>query len=105
LGYFKVYNSHDIYLGDAKLAYYEYDHNLLEIGYILKEEFWGKGYGTAICKLLLHKAAIIAPNVDLVGIIEPENTASRKLLEKFGFKSYFVGVEDGLPTEKLKLSR
>ena len=105
LGYFKVYNSHDIYIGDAKLAYYEYDHNLLEIGYILKEEFWGKGYGTAICKLLLHKAAIIAPNVDLVGIIEPENTASRKLLEKFGFKGYFVGVEDGLPTEKLKLSR
>lgn len=105
LGYFKVYNTDNIYLGDAKLEYYKYDHNVLEIGYILKKEFWGKGYGTAICRLLLNKADIIATNLDLIGIIDPDNIASRQLLEKFGFKTYFVGMEDGLPTEKLKLSR
>lgn len=105
LGYFKVFNSDDIYIGDTKLAYYKYDHNLLEIGYILKEEFWGKGYGTAICKLLLNKAELIAPNLDLIGIIDPDNKASRNLLKKFGFKTYFIGIEDELPTEKLKLSR
>jgi ribosomal-protein-alanine N-acetyltransferase len=32
---------------------YTDDNTLLEIGYILKKEFWGKGYGSLICQELL----------------------------------------------------
>lgn len=102
LGYFKVYNVDDLFIGDAKLESYVQDPNLLEIGYILKKEYWGKGYGTMICKALLNLANEIFPEREVIGIIDPDNEVSKKLLEKFGFKSYYIGTEDGLPTEKLK---
>ena len=105
MGYFKVYNSDGVFIGDGKLERCKKDRSKLEIGYILKEEFWGNGYGTMICTELLSLADKIAPTVDVIGIIDPDNIASRRLLEKFGFRSYFVGVEDNLPTEKLILAR
>ena len=39
------------------------------------------------------------------GLIHPENKASKRLLEKFGFQSYFIGEENGIPTEKLLLQK
>jgi hypothetical protein len=41
----------------------------------------------------------------VIGIIDPDNAASRQLLTKFGFQSYFVGIEDEVATEKLILKR
>ena len=87
------------------MEWYKPDETQLEIGYMLKEEFWGKGYGTMICSELLSLADTVLAKKDIIGIIDPENAASKKLLEKFGFQSYFVGIEDDLPTEKLILRR
>ncbi len=105
LGYFKVID-HDVGLiGDCKLVRYKYDCSVFEIGYLLQHAFWRKGVGTKICEKLLERAAEIAPNDDIIGVIDPDNVASKRLLEKFGFKSYFVGEEDGIPTEKLVLRK
>jgi len=38
-----------------------------------------------------------------MAVIDPDNVASRKLLEKFNFESYWKGIENDLPTEKLLL--
>jgi len=54
---------------------------------------------------LLALANRVAPSLNAVGIIDPENTASKKLLERFGFRSYFIGIEDGVSTEKLIYDR
>jgi len=105
LGYFKIYNNVGEFIGDGKMEWHKQDRTKLEIGYILKEEFWGKGYGTMICAKLLSLVDETFPTVDIIGIVDPENVASKKLLEKFGFKSYFIGVEDDLPTEKLILKK
>ncbi len=105
LGYFKIYNATGAYLGDGKMEWNKRDRTQLEIGYILKESYWGKGYGTQICSELLALAARTYPTTSIIGIIDPANIASKKLLEKFGFKSYFIGIEDGLPTEKLMLEK
>lgn len=105
VGYFKVYNDKDEFIGDGKLEWYSLDPSKIEVGYILKEEFWGRGYGTMICAMLLSIADANWPTRDIVGIIDPENAASKRILEKFGLKSFFVGVEDDLPTEKLILKR
>jgi ribosomal-protein-alanine N-acetyltransferase len=105
IGYFKIYNVAGDFIGDGKIEWNKHDNTKLEIGYILKEVFWGKGYGTMICSKLLSQIDEIFPTVDIVGIFDPENRASKKLLEKFGFKRYFLGVEDDLPTEKLILSK
>ena len=92
------------FMGDCKLEWYPPDRSKLEMGYILKEEFWGKGYGTQICQKLIALADTVAPGMEIIGIIDPDNTASKRLLEKFGFKSFFIGTENSLPTEKLQLS-
>lgn len=105
LGYFKVFDDEGKHIGDCKLERYDQDKSLLEVGYIVKKEFWGMGYGTLICERMLALADWVAPSADIVGIIDPENTASKGLLEKFNFKTYFIGIEDDLPTEKLRLSR
>lgn len=103
LGFFRVLNEKGTYLGHCKLEPHTDDKSVLEIGYILKKENWRKGLGTTICTKLLSLAASSYPNLDVIAIIDPENIASRKLLEKFGFESYFIGIEDELPTEKLIL--
>lgn len=105
LGYFKVIDHDTELIGDCKLVRYKRDRSVLEIGYLLKRTFWKKGFGTKICQKLLEKAAEIAPNDDIVGVIDPDNIASKRLLEKFGFERYFVGEEDGVPTEKLVLHK
>lgn len=103
LGYFQVYNEENRFIGDCKLTRYREDPPSLEIGYILKKEHWNKGYGTSVCRELLALAGRVAPEHDVIGIIDPDNVASKKLLEKFGFRSFFLGIEDGMATEKLIL--
>lgn len=105
LGYFKVYNADGNCIGDCKLVRYKQDSSVLEIGYILKSEFWRMGYGSLICKEMIALANETVPETDIIGLIDPENVASKKLLEKFGFTPYFLGMEDGLNTEKLVLKR
>lgn len=105
LGYFRVYNADGSCIGDCKLVRYKKDPSVLEIGYLLKSEFWRMGYGSLICRELLALADQTAPSTDIIGLIDPENTASKKLLEKHGFTSCFLGIEDGLSTEKLILRR
>lgn len=106
LGHFKVVDLEaGVPIGECKLVRYKKDESVFEIGYLLAEPFWKQGYGTLICEWLLALASATAPDKDVVGIIDPENTPSRRLLEKFGFVSFFTGVEDDLPTEKLILKR
>ncbi|MBL7706723.1 MAG: GNAT family N-acetyltransferase [Taibaiella sp.] len=105
LGYFKVYKEDGIFIGDCKLVHYKHDPSVLEIGYILKPEYWGKGYGAMIGQKMLALADEVAPSKDIIGLIDPDNKASKKLLEKFGFSTCFLGIEDDVPTEKLMLKR
>ncbi|WP_218565419.1 GNAT family N-acetyltransferase [Sphingobacterium multivorum] len=72
---------------------------------MLRKEHWGKGLGTQICESMLALATTLNPGKDVIGIIDPDNTASRRLLNKFGFKSFFVGIEDDIATEKLMRKR
>lgn len=104
LGYFKVYKADtNTLLGDCKIVHNQHFTNSLEIGYLLKEEFHRKGIGTLICKALIEKANKLFPEFEVIAIIDPDNIASRRLLEKFNFETYWVGIENNIATEKLKM--
>lgn len=106
IGYFQVLEAANrTILGDCKLVYNKNDSNVFEIGYLLKKEYWKMGLGTKICEYLLCQASIIDQKKDVIGVIDPKNIASRRLLEKFGFKSYFIGQENSCTIEKLILKR
>lgn len=101
-GYFKVFDKSQI-IGLAKLENYTKEENTIEVGYILMEEFWGMGYGSTICKDLVLFARQNELAKFVIGIIDPQNIASKKILMKAGLESYFIGEENDLPTEKLRL--
>ncbi len=105
LGYFKVLNHENQLIGDCKLVRYKNDNSILEIGYLLKKEHWRKGFGTVICNKLLAMATNTHPELDIIGIIDPANQASKALLTKMGFEPYSMGIENKMPTEKLILKR
>ena len=56
----------------------------IEIGYMLKRSAWGRGYATEATKRLLKFAFEETPLEELVATTDPENTASRRVLEKCG---------------------
>ena len=61
----------------------------IEIGYILKKDFWGKGYATEACMRLL-KFGFENTNLDtIVASTDRANTASQRVLQKSGME--FVG--------------
>jgi [ribosomal protein S5]-alanine N-acetyltransferase len=56
----------------------------VELGYTLERSAWGRGYATELGRALIEHAftELGAPRV--VALVEPENQASRRVLEKLG---------------------
>lgn len=105
LGFYKVVNQKNEYIGNGSLERHKFDLGILEVGYVLKKEFWRMGYGSAICQEILVKANRLYPELEVIAIIDPDNLASRTLLEKNGFELYFKGMEDGKFCEKFVLKK
>ena len=60
--------------------------NDFEIGYRLLREHWGKGYATEGSKRLLQYAFHQLQLKKVLAIAMPENSASRRVMEKLGLK-------------------
>ena len=56
----------------------------IEIGYVLKRSAWGRGVATEACRRLMRFAFEETPLQVLVATIDPDNRASRHVLEKCG---------------------
>lgn len=101
-GFFIVRNRvNDEFIGVAKLA--PLSHNQFEVGYMLLPEYWGKGYATAMVEYLISLAKEKQIG-ELIGIVDPENPASIKVLSKLGFHLYETGEIDGLASAYYKLN-
>jgi len=86
-------------LGFAKLEIREGNRGEAELGYMLKPESWGLGYGGEIAAYLM-KTAEADPELSRVyAIIDPANTASKKILIRQGFLSVQKVDIDGWPSE------
>ncbi|MFN8301170.1 MAG: GNAT family N-acetyltransferase [Saprospiraceae bacterium] len=58
----------------------------LEIGYVLHKKYWGKGLATEMADGLCRYAFEHFPVDSIIAFIDPENQASRRVLEKCGFE-------------------
>lgn len=104
LGYFKITETQTgSFIGVAKLEIKEKESTEAEIGYLILPEFWGKGIVSKIAKRLLEIAKTNQKLRKVFAIIDPENIASRRILEKNGFESKEFKDFDGLPGEVLEL--
>lgn len=99
-GIFKVFEtSTNSFIGLGKMAVDKDKPDEAELGYLLLPEFWGKGYGSEIARLLLEKARESKVLRRITAIIDPKNTASKKILLNNGFISEKICEIDGLPGE------
>ena len=101
IGHFKVsLRFGGDFVGHSKLEMTK--KNEAEIGYVLMPEYWGKGYGSEIAKTLVNLARQVDEIHNLMAIIDPENIASKKILEKQGFFWDYDGEYIGLPAAYYK---
>ncbi|MHC1787878.1 MAG: GNAT family N-acetyltransferase [Christensenellales bacterium] len=90
----------NIYLAERKCG-------AMEIGYLLNESWWGKGYAAEACKAVIEQAFTGGVS-RITAQCDPQNTASWRLLERLGFSReghlrrnvYFRRDEQGKPLWK-----
>ncbi len=75
-----------------------YKENEPEIEFKIGVSYWGKGYASELGKQIIKSSFADTDIKGIYGMAEPENTASRKVLEKIGMKylgnQVFRGHED-----------
>lgn len=103
IGYFKVsMKINRQFIGFSKIVVEE--NNQAEIGYCLLPEFWGKGFGYEISEKLVRHSKSFDSIQYLIANIDPENSASRKILLKSKFQLTGKGLYIGLPAEFYNLN-
>lgn len=73
--------------------------NQIELGYMIKKDLWNKGYTTEIVKNLVQYAKDHSA-VTLVAKIDPENSASEKVLQKNKFQFIKTEIKNDLILKK-----
>lgn len=101
-GSFKVFEvDTNIFIGSSALVISD-DFTEAEVEYMLLPEYWGKGYGSEIVRELLKKAEETTSIQQVIGIIDPNNIASKKILLNNGFVSCKIyEIDDGSSSEML----
>lgn len=81
--------------GLLKCNYLEKDS--YEFGFILNENYWGKGLATEIGNFWFEYAKNEMNLTELIATVSPENIASKKVLEKLNMKyvTKFTSIERG----------
>ncbi len=71
-------------IGEAGLFNTMNDECVLELGYILDHHFWGKGYGTEVCRALINHSFYQLNVKQVIARMYKANKASARLAEKCG---------------------
>ena len=101
-GFFRaVLKSNDKFIGLAKFD--RMDKRQVEVGYALLPEFWGTGYASEMLEGMVQYAKRLGLQ-ELLGLVNPGNPASIKVLTKQKFKLYNRGFINDIPTEYFKLN-
>ncbi len=62
------------------------DIELIEVGYILHKEFWGKGYGSELAGAIYDWCFTSRNMPEIFSLCHAQNTASANVMQKFGLK-------------------
>lgn len=60
----------------------------MQLGFQLRQEFWGKGFATELASGVLELAAEDKGLSEIYGVFDKANLASKRVLEKLGFERY-----------------
>lgn len=66
-----------------------------ELGYLLRQQSWGKGYATEIAKAVAFYGFNKLDFREIIALTDLENVGSQKVLEKIGFSKRGIEIYDG----------
>lgn len=75
----------DAFIGCCGLRPYDTNKAIYELGFHLKSDYWGKGYGIEAASAAINYAYTALKANGLFAGHNPQNEASAKMLEKLGF--------------------
>ncbi len=102
MGFYSVQEKgQNMFVGIAKLVHVR--NKQAEVGYGSLPEFWGKKIASEMLRCLVEYARTLPQYKELIGIVHPKNSASKKVLANQSFELYEKGFEDGRPVEYYKL--
>ena len=84
-------------IGDAGLYPVEGKDDEVELGYTLARDAWGRGYGTEAAQALLDHARTALSVARVMATVDPDNAASRHVLEKLGMRENGERIAYGRP--------
>jgi ribosomal-protein-alanine N-acetyltransferase len=79
--------------------------NEVEISYLLGKTSWGHGYATEAAQASVRFGFEVTAADEIVGIVHPENAASRRVIEKLGMCFTRRAVYFGMDCERYALPR
>lgn len=85
------------YVGWCGFGYLDYDKSQKEIYFTLKSKYWGQGFATEASKALVEYIFNELELKKLVAVVKPNNVASKRVIEKLGFKH--EGIVKNVPEE------
>ena len=65
--------------------------NEIEVGYAIAKEFWKKGFASEAAKAFLYYGFETLNLEKIAAVARPENTASRRVMEKLGMQFDYIG--------------
>lgn len=77
----------------------------VEVGYHFARAAWGQGYATEVAQGLVDYGFRTLGLTRIMGVVLPENTASRRVLEKIGMRAEGMGDYEGYAIEVYAIER
>lgn len=82
---------HEEFVGTVNLNRFS-STTMMQLGCHLRSRFWNKGYASELLEKILEYGIDILKLNEIFGLFEEENIASKKLLEKLGFRPFEIKV-------------
>ncbi|WP_429384123.1 GNAT family N-acetyltransferase [Mucilaginibacter sp. UYCu711] len=95
----------DSFMGSCLLRQFAGDADVIELGYSLNHEHWGKGIGSEMVTAMVSYGFMDKCVSEIVAVTELENTGSQRVLEKAGLKRVDNLIRDGLELAYFRLPR
>jgi len=86
-----------VHLGWCGIGSLDYNHSDIEVFFLIGKPYWGRGYASEAVQALIRYSFDNMKLPRLVAVVKPENMASKRVIEKLGFRC--EGTVEGLPEE------
>jgi ribosomal-protein-alanine N-acetyltransferase len=88
-------NGNNEFIGLCLLREYNNEAGRVELGYVLSQKFWGKGFAGEMAQIMIAYALMHTNAREIVAVTTLQNIASQKVLEKAGLKHMDNFIRDG----------